>query len=59
MDSETFLQKAERLRAVLDRLSDSPPLPPDEATARETIAIAVWLHDEFGPSTPEDLPLSV
>ncbi len=59
MDSESFLQKAERLRAVLDRLSNSPQLPPEDAAAREVITIAVWLHDEFGEPAHADLLLSI
>lgn len=58
MDSESFLQKAERLQAVLHRLSEAPPLSPEDAEAREQIAIAVWLHDEFRAVAREDFPLS-
>ena len=58
MDSESFLQKAERLQSLLHRLSEAPPLAPEDAEAREQIAIAVWLHDEFRAVAREDFPLS-
>ena len=54
MDSETWLQKAERLRVALDELPPRPALEPDEAAARESIAIALWLRHEFSP-TPDPL----
>jgi hypothetical protein len=47
MHSETWLEKAERLRAVLQRLSNAPQLPIPENEEREVTTIAVWLHHEF------------
>lgn len=50
MDTETWLQKAERLRLALEQLPPRPALEPDEAAARESIAIALWLRREFSPA---------
>lgn len=47
MDSESWLEKADRLRVLLDRLETAPVLEPGEAAARESIAIALWLRKEF------------
>lgn len=53
MDSETWLDKAERLRSLLVHLAEAPPLDGPDAQARETIAIAVWLRGEFSPRHEE------
>lgn len=50
MDSESWLEKAERLRSVLDELNAVTGLKPDEAAAREIVTIALWLRNEFAES---------
>jgi hypothetical protein len=47
MDSETWLEKAERLRSLLLRPGQAPGFDNDETAARERIKIALWLRREF------------
>lgn len=47
MDSESWLEKVDRLRVLLDRLQTAPVLEAGEAAARDSIAIALWLRKEF------------
>ncbi len=51
MHPESWLEKAERLRVALDGLPPTTTLEPDEAQARETITIALWLRNEFAVET--------
>jgi len=52
MDSETWLEKAERLRLVLEELNAVKGLRADEAAEREIVTIAIWLRNEFAAETP-------
>ena len=59
MNSEVWLEKAERLRDELTRLHaaelDEIVTPnPEERDARERVAIARWLRCEFSDEAPED-----
>jgi hypothetical protein len=59
MNSEAWLEKAERLRSELSRLHtaefDEIVTPhPEERDARERVAIARWLRSEFSDAPPED-----
>jgi hypothetical protein len=59
MNSEAWLDKAERLRSELARLQGaegieaSTPVPEDRE-ARERVAIARWLRTEFSDEAPDD-----
>ncbi len=62
METETWLEKAERLRSSLAQRQDGAPAPSDEAAARERITIALWLRREFSAEAVQEdtsLPLEV
>lgn len=48
MDSETWLEKAERLRSCLARGASARIEDDDVAIARDRMKIALWLRTEFG-----------
>ncbi len=59
MSSQTWLEKAERLRSELARLRAAQPPPVadpdlDGEEALERVAIAQWLRSEFSDEPPED-----
>jgi hypothetical protein len=59
MNSEAWLEKAERLRGELTRLHaaefDEIVTPnTEEREARERVAIARWLRSEFSDELPDD-----
>jgi hypothetical protein len=59
MNSEAWLEKAERLRGELTRLHaaevDEIVEPStDERETRERVTIARWLRSEFSDAPPED-----
>ena len=47
MDSESWLEKAERLRTILESLDRAAGLSVEDVAARESITIALWLRHEF------------
>jgi hypothetical protein len=58
MNSQPWLEKAERLRHALARLRDTQAFngnaAADEPAAIERVAIAHWLRQEFSDEPPED-----
>ena len=59
MNSEAWLDKAERLRSELARLhaaegNEFIGLVPEAREARERVAIARWLRTEFSDEAPDD-----
>jgi hypothetical protein len=54
MNSETWIEKAQRLQGALTRGEKSSAFDGDEAAARERVEIALWLRREFSDEPPAE-----